>query len=569
MSRAQPAGPVLEVADLTLAYGGTQVVHGVSFAVYPGEVVALVGDSGSGKSTTAHAVLGLLPSGGRITGGRIALGDQRLDNAPRRAVRAVRGARIGLVPQDPGSSLNPVHRIGDQIAEVLTIHRRADRRSASAAAIELLEAAGIDQPELRARQLPHQLSGGQRQRVLIAIALACNPELVIADEPTSALDVTVARRILDHLEQRIRTDHTAVLLITHDLAIARERADRIVVMREGRIVREGPAETVAAELVTPVPAAPIRSQTPPVLVLRGVRRTFDRVVAVDGIDLTVHRGRTVALVGESGSGKSTTARIAARLDVADAGSVVFHGSREQQRPPTTDHSGAEAAVCHSAGVDVGALRGAALRQWRRRVGVVYQNPYSSLDPHLRVWQIVAEPWAAFRIGSRSERRDRAAELLATVDLGKEFLDRKPARLSGGQRQRVAIARALAGEPDLLVLDEPTSALDARVQEQILDLLIDLQRRRDFAYLFVTHDLAVVRRVADTVAVMSAGRIVEAGPSAAVIGDPQHPLPAACWPRCPVRLRRRRYPPPRSRSPVVVRGHLPHSPGMAIIVTAAR
>ena len=512
--------PILEVADLTLAYQDTEVVHGVSLHVDPGEVVALVGDSGSGKSTTAHAVLGLLPRGGRITGGRITLGDVRLDTASRRALRAVRGARIGLVPQDPGSSLNPVHRIGDQIAEVLTIHRRANRRAASAAAIDLLAAAGIDQPQLRARQYPHQLSGGQRQRVLIAIALACNPELLIADEPTSALDVTVARRILDHLEQRIRRDNTAVLLITHDLAVARERADRILVMRDGRIVREGPAQQVAAELVEPVPVAPIRPPTSPVLALRGVRRTFDRVVAVDGIDLTVQRGRTLALVGESGSGKSTTARIAARLDVADAGSVVFH---DADRQTAGIEDGPDAGICRpAAGIDVGALRGSALRHWRRRVGVVYQNPYSSLDPHLRVWQIVAEPWAAFGGGSRTERRDRAARLLATVDLGEEFLDRKPARLSGGQRQRVAIARALAGEPDLLVLDEPTSALDARVQVQILDLLVDLQQRRDVAYLFITHDLSVVRRVADTVAVMSTGRIVETGPAADVLGDPQHP-----------------------------------------------
>ncbi|WP_066908302.1 nickel ABC transporter ATP-binding protein NikE [Millisia brevis] len=489
--------PLLEVSDLEVTYDGAPVVRGVSLTVDPGEVVALVGDSGSGKSTTAHAVLGLLPRGGEITGGRITFAGDRVDNAPRRALQALRGRRIGLVPQDPGTALNPVHRVGEQIAEVLRIHRIADKRAAATAAIDLLEAAGIDSPQLRATQYPHQLSGGQRQRVLIAIALACDPQLVIADEPTSALDVTVARRILDHLEDRIRRERTAVLLITHDLAVAGERADRILVLRDGRIERHGEAAVIARELRIPVPDAPRRPPAAPVLELSGVGKSFGPIRAVAGVDLTVQRGRTLALVGESGSGKSTTARIAARLETPDAGTVRFEGT------------------------DVTGLRGRALRRWRRRIGVVYQNPFASLDPHLTVADIVAEPLAASGV-ARRDRRERVIDLLASVDLDERFLDRKPARLSGGQRQRVAIARALAGEPDVLVLDEPTSALDAKVAWQILDLLADLQERRGPGYLLVTHDLGVVRRIADAVAVLSAGRIVEAGPAADVLGDPQHP-----------------------------------------------
>ncbi|MCC3313389.1 dipeptide ABC transporter ATP-binding protein [Nocardia africana] len=509
---------LLRVDDLHVRYGGTAVdaVSGATLEIARGETVALVGESGSGKSTLAHAVIGLLPDSAEVSGGGIVFDGHRLDTASDRTLRGLRGARIGLVPQDPGTSLNPVQRIGDQVAEVLRIHRRADRRTARLEAVRLLTEAGLDRPEVRARQYPQDLSGGQRQRVLIAIALACEPELVIADEPTSALDVTVQRRILDHLADRTAQLGTAVLLITHDLAVAADRADRIVVMRHGRIVETGtttavltdPQHEYTAELLAAAPSAetPVRRARPraerPLLVATGLRKSFRmargvRTDAVDDVSLDLDRGETLALVGESGSGKTTTARILARLSTPDAGSIRFDGR------------------------DVARLRGAGLREFRRRVQVVYQNPYTSLNPTLSVAKIVGEPLQAFGIGDRRERRARVAELLEQVALPGDVAGRRPDRLSGGQRQRVAIARALALRPDVLVLDEPVSALDVGVQAQILALLERLQAELELSYLFISHDLAVVRRISDRVAVMREGRIVETAATAMLFDDPRH------------------------------------------------
>lgn len=541
---------LLRIADLRVEYRGstgtTTAVQGVSLEVRAGETLALVGESGSGKSTLAHAVIGLL-HGGVITGGEISFGDERIETASQRALQRIRGARIGLVPQDPGTSLNPVQRIGDQVGEVLRIHGRADRRTARLEAVRILEEAGLDRPELRARQYPQDLSGGQRQRVLIGMALACRPELVIADEPTSALDVTVQRRILDHLATRTREAGTAVLLITHDLAVAAERADRIAVMRRGLIVETGSATDVLGsprheytqQLIAAAPGlnpdgrptraaiarradadgpAPKADATGlaghrgideaarpgelPLLSATGLRKTFTiargiTLTAVADVSLEIGRGETLAVVGESGSGKSTTARIIARLAEADAGTVTFDGE------------------------DITALRGARLRALRRRIQVVYQNPYVSLNPKLTIEQIVAEPLRAFGIGDRRSRRASVEELLDQVALPGGYLDRRPAELSGGQRQRVAIARALALRPELLVLDEPVSALDVSVQAQILELLERLQAELDLAYLFISHDLAVVRRLADRVAVMRQGHIVETAPTAELFGAPRH------------------------------------------------
>ncbi len=510
---------LLRVADLRVEYAGSGgpvlAVAGASLTVSQGETVALVGESGSGKSTFAHAVIGLL-RGGAVTGGRITFAGERIDDASPRHLQTIRGARIGLVPQDPGVSLNPVLRIGDQVAESLRIHGRATRRTARAQAVRILATAGLDRPELRARQYPQDLSGGQRQRVLIGIALACGPELVIADEPTSALDVTVQRRILDHLAERTAESGTAVLLITHDLAVAADRADRIVVMRRGEIVESGrtaevlgnPRHEYTRRLLDSVPTldAPTRSVRPraatPLLSATGLRRTFrtgarGRLTAVDDVTVHIDRGETLALVGESGSGKSTTARILTLLERPDSGTISFDGS------------------------DVGELRGARLREFRRRVQVVYQNPYASLNPKLTVGQSIAEPLRAFRIGDKGSRREQVGELLEQVALPADHRDRLPAELSGGQRQRVAIARALALRPELVVLDEPVSALDVSVQAQILELLERLQRELSLSYLFISHDLAVVRRVSDRVAVMRAGRIVETGYTAALFDQPAH------------------------------------------------
>ncbi|WP_063128655.1 dipeptide ABC transporter ATP-binding protein [Nocardia fusca] len=512
--------PLLQVEDLVVEYrtaaASTTAVDGISLTIGTGETVAVVGESGSGKSSLAHAVIGLPSAAGAVTAGSVTFAGERLDRLPAPGWRRIRGAQIGFVPQDPAVSLNPVLRIGDQVAETLRIHGRADRRTAGAEAIRILTEAGIDRPALRARQFPQDLSGGQRQRVLIGIALACGPRLVIADEPTSALDVTVQRRILDHLAGRTAESGTAVLLITHDLGVAADRADRIVVMRHGRIVESGTAAEVfteprheytrrllAAASGTGRTRRPERARAAtPLLSARGLHKSFrvargTTLAAVTDVSLSVDRGETLAIVGESGSGKSTTARIIARLEQPDRGTVEFDGT------------------------DIGGLRGARLREWRRRVQIVYQNPYASLNPKLTVGAIVAEPLRAFGIGDRSTRGDRVAELLQQVALPVSAAQRRPAELSGGQRQRVAIARALALRPDLVILDEPVSALDVSVQEQILSLLDALQTELSLSYLFVSHDLAVVRGMSDRVAVMREGRIVETGRTAEIFEAPRH------------------------------------------------
>ena len=508
---------LLSVTDLQISYGAAPAVRGVSFTVGRGEVVAVVGESGSGKSTTAHAILGLLSGSGHVTGGNVEFEGERIDDYSDRAWQKIRGARIGLVPQDPTTSLNPVTRIGDQVAEVLRIHGLADRRKARFDAIEVLERAGIDRPEIRARQYPHELSGGMRQRVLIGIALVANPALIIADEPTSALDVTVQRRILDHLDERIAESGAAVLLITHDLGVAADRADRILVMHDGRIVESGPTETILGnprhdytkKLLSSAPSLssgsvdrPVRAQTTPLLTLAGITKRFtvgrgSAITAVNDVSLTVPRGQTVSLVGESGSGKSTTARIAVRLEQADSGTITFDGA------------------------DISKVKGSDLRELRRKIQLVYQNPYASLDPKLSIVDIVAEPLRAFKVGTRIQQQARAAELLDQVALPGQFGSRRPAELSGGQRQRVAIARALALKPDLLVLDEPVSALDVSVQAQILALLDELQRELGLTYLFISHDLAVVRQISDIVGVMQSGQLVEIGATAEIFDNPRH------------------------------------------------
>ncbi|MGY0063281.1 dipeptide ABC transporter ATP-binding protein [Streptomyces sp. LZ34] len=625
MTADTPPAPLLSVRGLRVSYrtrtGTLAAVRGVDLDVAPGEVVAVVGESGSGKSTTAHALIGLLPAGGRLEGGEIRFDGTDLATAGDAVLRARRGRDIGLIPQDPMVSLNPVQRIGRQVAEVLEIHGLADRAAARAEAVRILEQAGLPDAAVRARQYPHELSGGMRQRVLIAIAVAARPRLVIADEPTSALDVTVQRRILDHIETLTRESGTAMLLITHDLGVAADRARRIVVMSRGEVVETGPVREVldsprhpytrgllasAPSLTSarhaapgrlfggrragaPGPAgafsggsvgrqgppsdhtdrhdpdsAPNTARTPgpagdsgpagrhgPAGLFRGRRAALlsgggrrwargwpgpgpggegqgakvgaaaggDLVVvenlvkefplprgsggartllAVDDVSFRIGRGETFALVGESGSGKSTTARMVVRLADPTAGRVSFDGQ------------------------DITSLSGGALRRLRQRMQIVYQSPYASLDPRFSVAEIITEPLRAFGVGGRRERPARAAELLERVALPGSALRRKPAELSGGQRQRVAIARALALGPDLVVCDEPVSALDVSVQAQILDLLAEFQRDLGLSYLFISHDLAVVRQVADRVAVMRGGRVLETGPTEDVFGSPSHP-----------------------------------------------
>jgi len=528
---------LLDVSGLSVAYGAAgherTVVEDFSLTLQTGEIVAIVGESGSGKSTTANAILGLLPPGGRITAGTIAVGGADITHAGERVLRGIRGRRIGLVPQDPMVGLNPTLRIGEQVAEVVRL-RGVPRRSVSAEVLAALASAGLDRPELRARQYPHELSGGLRQRALIAIALAGKPSLLIADEPTSALDATVQGRILDHLDQLVADTGISLLVITHDLGVAADRADRVLVLSEGRIVEQGhphdlladPKHDYTKRLLNAAPGlAHLRAgrssartvdrvvtvpdaETVPLLELRSIGKVFPlprmatgkrEFRAVDDVSLVVHRGQTLAVVGESGSGKTTALRIAARLETASSGSVIFDGQ------------------------DVTTLGWRAVRPLRRRFQVVHQNPFASLDPKFRVRDIIAEPLDSFAVGSAADRTRRVEELLERVGLPQSFLGRRPAELSGGQRQRVAIARALALQPELVLLDEPVSALDVSVQAQILDLLVDLQRDLGLAYLVISHDLAVVAEVSHRVVVMAAGRIIETGHTAAVFAHPQHPV----------------------------------------------
>ncbi len=513
------AAAVLDVDGLTVAYRQdgreSRIVHAVSFAVHPGEVVALVGQSGSGKTTTAQAVIGLLPDNGRREAGAIRLKGQDIAGWSQRRLDRIRGAEISLVPQDPGSSLNPVKTIGAQVGEILRLHTGLHRAAVAQRVVELLERVGLSEPALRAHQYPHELSGGMRQRVLIAIAVALKPALIIADEPTSALDVTVQRRVLDLLDELRREDGTAVLLVTHDLGVAADRADRLVVMKDGRIQEAGetarvlaaPASPYTAKLLADAPAFATARRAPrpdggeDLVVVENLVQDFptDRgpFRAVDGVSFRVRRGTTHAIVGESGSGKTTTARAIVGFGRPTAGRILVDGQ------------------------DVAALEGEARRRLRRTVQLVYQNPFGSLDPRQSVFSIVEEPLLNFgRIG-RADRADKVLGLLDRVGLSRALAPRRPRALSGGQRQRVAIARALVLDPALVVLDEAVSALDVTVQAQILALLDTLQRDLGLTYLFVSHDLAVVRQIADTVSVFQGGRQVESGPVDAVFGDPQH------------------------------------------------
>jgi ABC-type glutathione transport system ATPase component len=540
-----PSTPLLEIRDLqisfTTAVGEVQAVRGVDLTVYPGQSVAIVGESGSGKSTTAAAIIDLLPGTGRVTGGSITFGGRELVGATRKAKEALRGREIGMVPQDPMSNLNPVWRIGTQVTEALKANgfqgSKADLRARVA---EVLAEAGLPDAERRARQYPHEFSGGMRQRALIGIGLASRPRLLIADEPTSALDVTVQRQILDHLGDMTRDLGTAVLFITHDLGLAAERAEHLVVMFKGRIVESGPAREILADpqhpytqrLVASAPSLASRriqvahehgeeseelkahhgdvEQAPAgpkdVVVAKNLTKVFQirgsrpgsttDFKAVDDVSFTLGRGRTLALVGESGSGKSTAANMVLGLLEPTSGTVEFDG------------------------VDVASLNTKEAFAFRRRIQPVFQNPYGSLDPMFSIYRSIEEPLKLHRVGSAKEREQRVRELLDLVSLPQSAMRRFPNELSGGQRQRIAIARALALNPEVVVLDEAVSALDVLVQAQILELLDNLQKDLGLSYLFITHDLAVVRQIADDVVVMQSGRVVEQASTDEVFDRPR-------------------------------------------------
>ena len=608
------ANPLLKITDLEVTFttstGVVPAVRGANLTIYPGQTVAIVGESGSGKSTTAAAVIGLLPGTGKVTGGSIEFDGKELTKMSSKEWIELRGSGIGLVPQDPMSNLNPVLRVGTQVKEALLANNIVPRSEAGERVTELLEQAGLPDGERRAKQYPHEFSGGMRQRVLIAIGLASRPKLLIADEPTSALDVTVQRRILDHLETLTKEMGTAVLFITHDLGLAAERAEQLVVMHRGRIVESGPALEIlqhpqhpyTKRLVSAAPSlasariesahargvthtdeeftgsAKNASSEEMIRVehltkefhIRGAKGEASKLLAVDDVSFTLRRGKTLAVVGESGSGKSTAANMILHLLEPTSGKIFFDGE------DTSEYSEAQ------------------LFALRRRLQAVFQNPYGSLDPMYSIYRIIEEPlkihgygtleyaraeikraeatgrepepwavaaleghsesdkklreervkayaqqeveranaagrdpepWAVAALEGHSEfnpkklREARVAELLDLVALPRSAMRRYPNELSGGQRQRVAVARALALNPEVIVLDEAVSALDVLVQNQILHLLNDLQAELGLSYLFITHDLAVVRQIADDVVVMEKGRLVEANTTDALFDHP--------------------------------------------------
>ncbi|MGR0219191.1 dipeptide ABC transporter ATP-binding protein [Agromyces sp. ZXT2-6] len=533
--------PLLEVAGLRVAFGRDEVVHGISLRIMPGECVAIVGESGSGKSVTARSLLGLAGRGARTTSDRLEVLGRELGDADERAWRAERGRSIGLILQDALVSLDPLRPVGREIEDPLRIHERMPTADRRARVLELLDRVGMPDPVLAAGRRSGELSGGLRQRALIASALALDPPLVIADEPTTALDVTIQARVLALLGE-VRSRGTGLLLISHDLAVVSRLADRILVMRGGHVVEEGPSgqvlgsprEAYTRALIAAVPTDRARGErlglagpepmppdtlpapaevsarpgtaadgTAPVLRLDRVTKTFPvpggRFAAVDDVSLELRAGETLGLVGESGSGKTTVARLALALTEPDSGSVELHGARWSGRPERER------------------------RPMRRRIGAVYQDALSSFDPRWSIRGILDDAVAVALPGAgRRDRGRRIADLLDQVGLAASLATRRPLTLSGGQRQRVAIARALAAAPEVLVCDEPVSALDVTIQAQILDLLDDLQRRDGLALLFISHDLGVVRHMSDRIAVMRAGSIVEAGGAEDVFASPRHP-----------------------------------------------
>ncbi|QFY09871.1 dipeptide ABC transporter ATP-binding protein [Nonomuraea phyllanthi] len=519
VSTVNPTGTAVEVSDLRVAYGGDEVVHGVSFRLRRGARLGIVGESGSGKSTVARAVLGLLPPGGHVTGGRIELLDTDVVGRTDKEMNDLRGRVVSLVFQDPLTSLDPVKPIGKQIAEVIVQHHRGlPRAEVRERCLRLLNEVGVNDAERRLKQYPHEFSGGMRQRVLIAIAIANQPDVLIADEPTTALDVTTQAQVLDLLRTTAERHGMSVILVTHDLGVVAEFCDEVVVMKAGEIIETGTAEQIFASpaqdytrhLLDCIPRPGDRRPGPEfgdpgdaepaaVLTITGLRKRYGRGPHVlDDIDLTLHAGETVGIVGESGAGKSTLARTLIRLENASGGTIDLNGA------------------------DFGAARSKRLRELRRDIQMVFQDPFSSLDPHMQVVDIVAQPLIVHGLCDRPAARARATEMLASMGLDEQFLDRLPRNLSGGQRQRVAIARALILRPAVAVLDEPISALDVSVRAQVLDLLREEQLSLGTAYLFIVHDLAVARYFCDRIAVLYEGKIVEFGSPAELFERPRHP-----------------------------------------------
>ncbi|MFD3645406.1 dipeptide ABC transporter ATP-binding protein [Streptomyces cyaneofuscatus] len=510
---------LVDVSDLTVDFGSVRAVDGLSFTLEAGGALGVVGESGSGKSASAYALLGLHRGTGARVGGTVKVAGTDVNAADDAGLRALRGAKAAMVFQDPLSSLDPYYPVGDQIAEVYRVHHRASRKAARARAVEVLDRVGIPDAARRSRLRPHEFSGGMRQRALIAMALACEPRLIVADEPTTALDVTVQAQILDLLHTLRQETGMGLLLVTHDVGVAAESVDDVLVMRDGREVERGPVarvlgsprEAYTKELLAAVPRVETRRVVPaqrvleesvPLLEAVDLRREFGRgsgkVAAVGGVSLTVHAGQTLGIVGESGSGKTTLGRMLVRLLDPTAGRLRYGGT------------------------EIGSLSEKELRPFRRELQMVFQDPVASLNPRRSVGESVADPLRAAGERDEGRVRDRVGALLERVGLDPAQFERYPHEFSGGQRQRIGIARALAAEPKVIVCDEPVSALDVTTQAQVVALLAELQRDLGIGLVFIAHDLAVVRQVSDRVAVMRGGLIVEQGSADEVYGDPQDP-----------------------------------------------
>lgn len=520
---------VFSVKDLQVRFGNVEAVKGISFAVAAGRTLAIVGESGSGKSAALLGATGLLPASATVRGSVVHRGEEIL-GAPDRTLRRIRGAEIGFIFQDPLSNLHPLKTIGEQIGEALSAHRRIGRTERREHVVSLLDDVGIANPSTRLSHYPRQFSGGMRQRVMIAMAIALNPGLIIADEPTTALDVTVQASILELLKRLQEKHGTALVFVSHDLAVVSDIADDVVVMRQGQVVEQAPADTIykapaenytrellsAARLAGPraFPPRRIVQQGRPVLEVKALGRTFVPPSPVlSDISFTIAKGEILGLVGESGSGKSTIGRILAALDRPDAGTVSLHG-QEFARPGHTSLAGEK----------------------RRAIQVVFQDPYASLNPRRRVSKILADPFVIGGERDQATLDQKVRQLMSDVELPEELLERLPSQLSGGQRQRVAIARAIASRPSLIVADEAVSALDITTQSRILALLADLRNRLQISLLFISHDLGVVGELCDRVAVLDKGNIVEIGPTRRIFEHPKHHYTKRLLASVPGRLR---------------------------------